>query len=410
MRRLLQRLFNNFWLKALALALATMLSAYVYLDGNYLVTDTLFADLLPKDLQQSLVVVEPVPFPKQVSVRVRGPLRGIRKLKSAEVKAYIDCGEQLSPSDGNFQVVVQDADFGEVSIVSQDPERLYVRFDEKKEIVLPVEIARNGKIDEHFDIVSEQVEPQQVTISGPRPLVESITTARVEPRLDGLNRDYARSLPVQPLDQQGNNLSSEVLTITPSLAEYSIKLVPVGSLKVLKISPTLSGNLPRELLLDRLTAKPLYVPVDADLVPKDAAVIRTSRINLSSATGTFTTTVDLEYPFELPKDSRLPRTCEVTVELVELATLAAIRVTPELIGRSSKYDYIIAPPWLAVVSEELTALGDDAKQQVRAAVNVTGLKPGEYKLTPQVSLPPGLSQFTLRPNSLSITVVQRGEK
>jgi YbbR domain-containing protein len=408
MRRLFQRLFNNFWLKVLALALASMLSAYVYLDGNYLVTDTLVAVLRPKDLQQSLVIVEPLPFPKQVNIRVRGPLRGIRKLKANELKAYIDCGEQLSPGDGNFQVVIQDTDFGEVSIVSQDLERLYVRFDEKKETVLTVDIFKIGKVDPNFDIVSELVDPVQVSVSGPRPLVEAIASARVEPRLEGLGRDMARTLPVQVLDKEGVNLASDALVIEPAVVEYSIKLIPVGTLKVLKISPTLTGNLPRDLLLDRLTAKPVYVPVDANLVPKDAAIIRTSPINLTGATSSFTAMVDLVYPFELPQDTRLPKTCEVQVELVDLADLAAVRVEPELTGRNPKYDYIIAPPWLAVVSEELTTLDNGSKQQIHAAIAVDGLKPGEYRLTPQVTLPAGLSQFSLRPNALTVTIVQRG--
>ena len=407
MRKLMQRLFNNFWLKVLAVALASMLSAYVYLDGNYLVTDTLTATLRPKDLQQTLVIVEPMPVPRQVSIRVRGPLRGIRKLKSTELKAYIDCGEQLSPGDGNFQVVVQDADFGEVNIVSQDPERMYVRFDEKKSTTLPVDINRRGQVNADFDVVSEQVDPLEVTVSGPRPVVEAITTAQVAPRLDGLNRDYNRILPVQVLDAEGNSLDLASITIEPSAVEYTIKLIPVGTLKVLKISPTLTGTLPSDLLLDRLTAKPVYVPVDASLVPDESVVIRTSPIDLTGAETSFTAEVDLVYPFDMPENSRLPRTCEVQVSLVDLAQLAAVRVLPQLTGENANLDYIIAPPWLAVVSEELAALDDGVKQQVHASIAVDGLTPGEYRLTPQVALPPGVTQFNLRPNSLTVTVVQR---
>ncbi len=372
-----------------------------------MVTDTLEAMLRPKDLQQSLVIVEPLPVPRQVNIRVRGPLRGIRKLKSTEIKAYIDCGEQLIPGSGNFQVVVQDADFGEVTIVSQDPERLYVRFDEKKEAVFPVDINRLGKVDADFEVVSELVDPLEVTVSGPRPAVEAIVAAQVALRLDGINRDYTRTLPVQVLDAEGNNLESAAITIEPASVEYSLKLIPVGTLKVLKISPTLTGTLPRELLLDRLTAKPVYVPVEANLVQDDSAVIRTSPIDLDGAESSFTAEVNLVYPFALPENSRLPRTCEVQVSLIDLAQLAAVRVTPLLVGRNPQYDYIVAPPWLAVVSEELAALDEAVKQQVHASISVEGLKPGEYRLTPQVALPAGISQFSLRPNSLTITVVQR---
>jgi YbbR domain-containing protein len=407
MRGFFQRLINNFWLKVLAVALASMLSAYVYLDGNYLVTDTLVAVLRPKDLQQSLVIVEPLPVPKQVSIRVRGPLRGIRKLKSTDLKAYIDCGEQLSPGDGYFQVIVQDADFGEVSIVSQEPERLFVRFDEKKVIKLPVDINRFGKLSPSFEIVGEQVEPAEVSIAGPRPLVEAIASVQVELNAAGADRDINRDLPVHVIDQAGVILDSPALVVEPAVVEYDLKLIPVGTLKVLKINPTLTGSLPRDFILDRLEAKPLYVPVDADLATSGGAVIRTSPIDLGGAEESFITTVDLVYPFELPQDSRLPRTCEVQVTIADLAELAAVRVTPELTGRDAKYDYILAPPWLAVVSEELAGMEDAAKQQVHATVSVAGLKPGEYRLTPQVALPAGLSQFSLRPNSLTVTVVQR---
>ena len=412
MRSILQRLFNNLWLKLLALALASMLSAYVYLDGNYLVTDVLVASLRVKDLQQSLIVVEPLPFPKSVEFRVRGPLRAIRKLKGQDIKAFIDAGEQLSPGDGVFQVQLQETDFGEVDLVSQEPERLYVRFETKKEITLPVDISRIGEVADSFEIVSESVSPGQVTIEGPQPLVDSIAAARVEPRLAGVSKDLERMLPVQLYDSATAKIdtSREALTVDPAAVNYTMTLVPVGSLKVLKVVPQLTGQLPGGLLLDKITTKPVYVPVSTELASEDAAFVRTAPINMTDVTESFSVQVKLEYPFDLPVESDLPQTCEVFVEVAALEDIAAALVTPELEGQDSRFEYVLSPPGIAVVSEELASLDENSRGQISAVLKVDGLEPGEYRLTPQLRLPVTLSQFSLRPASVTVTVIENNDE
>ena len=395
------RIFNNAWIKLLALVLAALLSLYVYQVSSFPVTRTLFLPIEITNLDPSLVVLKP-PMDR-ARLKVRGPYSSTERIKAA----IIDFAGQTEPVSKSFPVVIPGLE--DVEIIEQSLASVELILELKITISLPLSVDKRGKVDKNFDIGSEELLQSSIEITGPESVVERVKVAQIEPDLDGLHEDLRRSYQVLLYDEENLPMHSQLLVLRPKEVVFSVSLVPIGSIKVLKVIPAYEGQLPEDFLLDRVTPKPLYIQVDADMVPAGVFAVTTEPIDLTGVRKNFTASVALNYPFEVPAASGLAQTCEVEIEILPLVEVGGMSVQVELLGTSEEYDYIVTPPQLSLVSEELVQLDNDERAVIRARLNVEGLPPGEHRLSPQITLPLTLDRVRINPNTLTVTIIQGGE-
>jgi YbbR domain-containing protein len=150
------------------------------------------------------------------------------------------------------------------------------------------------------------------------------------------------------------------------------------------------------------------VPVDASIVGKDVLFARTEPIDLSKLRQSTTVSAKVMYPFKVPAHSTLPDSCEVDIVVEPFDQVAAQRVKVELQGVAQKQECVLNPPELVLRSAELTELSADQRKAIRAVVNVSGLKPGEYRLAPQLTVPPELDRIRLDPSTVQVTIIPQG--
>jgi len=397
------RLTNNLGLKLLALSLAALLSVYVYLYIDYPTTQSLQLPLRVRNLQSNLIITQPQPFPEVVQISVRGPYRLIRQLTASNLSAWIDMRDNTIPESDTLPVQVPD--LGEVMVTKQEPEILGIRTELREEATMALTVRKVGEIDSNFSVGNELLSRSSVTIKGPEPLVSQITSCELQVNLDGAEADISATFPVQLRDQEGKLIDSPLLTIEPEQVDYSLRLIPIGSIRVLQIIPETVGLPPEGFMLAKLIANPPRVQLPSGLVPGDVSFIRTAPIDVTDARETFTTMVPIVYPFETEGFS-IPSECEVTLEITSMEELGSIRVEPELTNADPGFKYIITPPQFSVISERFAEFDDPIRDEVRAEVNVAGLREGEHYIAPQVFLPPGIDNVKINPSLLRITILK----
>jgi YbbR domain-containing protein len=269
---------------------------------------------------------------------------------------------------------------------------------------------RRGEINQNYEISDERPSPETVEITGPQPVVERISVVQVEPNVEGLDQDVKRQmLPIRLYDENGFNINNPAIVLRPAQVRYTIRLVPIAYIKVLKVYPEYLGQLPEDVLLDRLVANPQTVAVDAGLVNEDDFFVTTKPIDLTGVTETFSTQVDLEYPFDIPADSDLPEKCEVTVQIISIEEVGTVRVTIGKLDIVDGYTYQIVPDEVVLRSELLTSLDPSDLAKISASISFDGLDPGPYRLVPQVNLPPSLQQVKIAPETVQVTIFPSGE-
>ena len=406
----MDRLFNNFGLKLGALALAILLSFFVYEYINFPTSQTIYLPLVVRNLNPQLVFSSPAPFPSNIYLQVRGPYRSIRQISASKVPAVVNCENINEP--GEYSLNIDLPDLGEIVVTDQERKFLDTTIEEKAEKTFSVAVNRLGEIDPNFSIVDENLSRTTVRVSGPKTMVALVESAVIQVSVEGLDSDLRTDLPVVLRGGGGQSISAMVhrkqIVIDPAVIAYTLRVVPGGTRVVLKVIPATVGQPPEGYLLDRLHPNPPLIQLESDLVPKGVSAILTRPIDLTNARASFTVTIALEYPFEIPEDSGLPLYCDVGLEIISLEE-HGIRLQPDLIGRNPDYHYIITPPQISLISDDFVQMAEQKKSQITAVLYLEGLGVGEHIITPQLFLPAELASVKINPSKLSVTIIKREE-
>lgn len=163
---------HNFVLKILSLLLATGLWWVISRDERP-AEIAVHAPIELRDVPAELEISsESIP---EAQIRVRGPERVIRHLQSSDVQAELELAS-AKPGERTFDLTSQQVRHPRDLIVVQVvPSQVHLAFDTR----LTREVQIRPRVAEGYSLV--QVEPEKITISGPRQHVERVEAATTDP-------------------------------------------------------------------------------------------------------------------------------------------------------------------------------------------------------------------------------------
>jgi YbbR domain-containing protein len=169
---------HNFGLKVLSVLLAIGLWLVISPDeqpAEVAVRAPIEFEHVPDSLEISS---ETIP---EAQIRVRGPERLIRQLRSPDVRAHIDL-TGAKPGERTFDLTAQEIERPrEVTIVQVVPSQIHLAFDTR----MTREVAIHPRVSGNF-LPGEQItkidsDPPKITITGPHHHVERVDTATTDP-------------------------------------------------------------------------------------------------------------------------------------------------------------------------------------------------------------------------------------
>jgi YbbR domain-containing protein len=170
--------FHNFSLKLMSLVFATALWFMISRDdrpAEVAVRAPIVFQNVPTELEISS---ESVP---EALIRVRGPERVIRQLRTNDVQAVLDLAGSKAEAR-TFDLTAQQVDHPrDVSIVQVIPSQLRLSFDTRLSREVEVHPRVTGNFASGEQIVRIEADPPRITISGPRHHVEKIDAAITDP-------------------------------------------------------------------------------------------------------------------------------------------------------------------------------------------------------------------------------------
>ena len=170
--------FHNFGLKLMSLLLATALWLIISRDerpAEVAVRAPIVFQNVPPNLEISS---ESAP---EAQIRVRGPERVIRQLRSNEVQAEIDLADATA-QERTFDLTAQQVRHPrELAVVQVVPSQLHLAFDTRLTRDVEVHPRVTGNFANGEQIVKVDSDPARVTITGPRHHVERIDAATTDP-------------------------------------------------------------------------------------------------------------------------------------------------------------------------------------------------------------------------------------
>jgi YbbR domain-containing protein len=173
-----RHVLHNFGLKVLSLVLATGLWFAISPDeqpAEVAVRAPIVFERLPPEVEISS---ETIP---EAQIRVRGPERVIRQLRSNDVHAELELAD-AKPGERTFDLTSQQISHPrDLTVVQVVPSQVHIAFDTRltREVEIHPRVTGNFLTGEQ--ITKVEVDPSRITITGPRHHVEIVDSATTDP-------------------------------------------------------------------------------------------------------------------------------------------------------------------------------------------------------------------------------------
>jgi YbbR domain-containing protein len=204
---------NNLGLKLFSLALAGGLWLAVTREpvAEVALTVPIEFHSIPADLEISS---ERIP---EVQIRVRGPVRLVRDLKSSDLRPVIDLANSHI-GDRTFELTAQNVHTPrDLTVVQIVPAQFRLDLDHRETREVDIHPRVTGNFAEGFRVANVKVEPARITVAGPKRHVDAIEAAITDP-IDASgtmerNSFLTRAYVADPLVQVVNSVPVRVTVI-----------------------------------------------------------------------------------------------------------------------------------------------------------------------------------------------------
>ncbi|VBB04887.1 Hypothetical protein LUCI_0093 [Lucifera butyrica] len=268
---------KNITAKILALILATVLWLYVMNEQNPPIEAGFTAMLETRNADGGYIVTN---APDAIQVKVRGPRSIIAGLQARDIRAYLDI---RGLGEGKHTVKVHASVPASLELVEVNPDTVSVTIEKAINKQLPVEVSLSGTPADSLVVGKAVANPQQVTVEGPKSLVNEAQRVVAPVDLTGKNGDFDVSVPLRILGRDGKEIKG--LTLYPGQVSVSLNLMKGVNKKILDIKTIVFGNLTPGVTLKRIITEPDKIEVSGpnDVLDKLDSVY-TEPINVTGIT------------------------------------------------------------------------------------------------------------------------------
>jgi YbbR domain-containing protein len=169
---------HNFWLKVLSLVIATGLWWWISPDeepAEVAVRVPIEFQNVPAHLEISSVTIP------DAQIRVRGPERLIREVRSGDIHVDLELGD-AQPGERTFDLTAQQVRLQrDLTVVQVVPGQVHLSFDTRLTRDVEIHPRVTGSFVEGEQIGKVVVDPEKITITGPKHHVEMVDAATTDP-------------------------------------------------------------------------------------------------------------------------------------------------------------------------------------------------------------------------------------
>ena len=393
---------------ALVLSLSVWIAAVTAADPD---EQRLFNRSVPIEVvgqDSDLVIVGEVPASVQVTLRAPRSVWGQLEAEESPVRAVVDLsGLSAGKHELSIQVQVSQQP---VRIVSSLPASIHVTLEPLETRTLPIDITINGQPATGYEAGEVVVSPEQVVISGAQSLVEQVSRARVVVNLNGTRESVNQSLDVQILDD--NNQLVKGLGVTPLSALVTLPVSQQGGYRDVAVKVVVKGQVANGYLLTKLQVFPPIITVystDPALVSDLPGVVETQALDLRGASEDIATRLALVLPEGVSVVGEQNVQVQVGIDPIQ-SNLTLSKIKVEVIGLTEGFFVQISPAEVDVILSGPAPLLDSLLlQDIRVIIDVTGLGPGTYQLSPRVEiLVADVVVESILPNTLEVVILPAG--
>ncbi len=323
--------------------------------------------------------------------------------------ATVDLGDydmSRAPEPQSLQVNVT-ADG--IDVIDWNPRTVRVEMDRLDVRTVPVEV-ETGEIPDGLEIGEPELseEDAEVEVRGPASEISRVDRALARIFIDPSGIDFDAPVTLVPVDIEGQPIGVGRVELLPDVISVHVDVEDVETTTTVPVAPNLVGTPAAGFALGGVSSSPATVTLRGlPEVLADIDEVTTEELDIGgvSATQTF------EAALVLPEGTRLARQSAEPVVTVEASIIGSVSSRTFVVGVICQGAGTNGcQPSIDQLSLTLSGTGSALSQleagDLTPTVDVAGLAPGTYTITPVVpALPQGIEVLQIAPATVTVRVV-----
>lgn len=390
-------------LLAFVLALFVWFAALLAADPN---EENAFPQPVPVEilgLDESLLLIETRPVETQITLIAPRSIWSRLLANPDLVHAWIDLtgvteGVHLVPINAKI-------DISPARITDIKPAEATVELELSAKQPFTVTVEINGEPALGYRKGALSVEPERVVVSGSASQVSKVAEVHATLNVSGADSDVSQVVPVRAYDENGNQITD--LTIAPASVRVEQPISLLGGYRNVVVKVVTRGQVADGYWLTNVSVNPPNVTVFSANPQQVIALPGYVETNPLELTG-LSDDVDIRSTLNLPEGVTLAGEESVLVRLSIAALEGSLPISlpVEVIGLSPEFQAIVSPETVELLLVgPLPILNNLNPAGIRVSVDVSGLEPDTYQLTPIVDLLPNQVQVaSILPEQVEVTI------
>ncbi|MFQ5593760.1 MAG: YbbR-like domain-containing protein [Anaerolineae bacterium] len=356
------------------------------------------------NVPEDLVIVGEIN--RRVTVEVRAPRSNIDRLSLSDFRAYVDLSGLL-PTLHDVPVHVQcpECDQKHVNLLGWEPERISVRLDEVAERSVLVELNLQGGTAIGYQAEQPIADPNTVVVSGPRSLVEQVSSVRADIYLFNEDSTVQKEVSVVPVDDTGNLVLGA--DVEPRRVGVTVPITPEGRRKEVAVAPVITGTVALGYYASSISVDPQAVVLTGSRsrVQEAPGFVETDPVSISGAKDS----VEVRVPIYVPEGLQLlnpeHQTVTVKVEVNPFTGGRTIEVAPLIQDLGPGLEAEVSPPRVQVFLTgpvpDLEALQEG---DVQVVLDLVDRPVGRHRIRPTVLVNRESLEVRTLPELVDVTI------
>jgi YbbR domain-containing protein len=273
-----------------------------------------------------------------------------------------------------------------IKVVKIDPENVEIVLDESIKEQFPIEAIVSGELPLGYEKGELTLEPEVVTISGPKSALNQIDRVQVNLDISGRTENINSSLPLNVLNPEGGNVDEISLSPPETTAILPISLL--GGFKNVVVKVNTTGQIAEGYRLTNVSVTPPTITVfseDPRMVEDLPGFVDTQPVDLSGLIDDSEFSIGLRLP-EGITPVRDPKVL-VQVSIAAMEGSETFSVPIEIRGLSPELSATFSPELVEViVAGPLNILETLTADDIKVVLDLEGQPPGEYQRAPKVEI------------------------
>lgn len=322
-----------------------------------------------------------------VQVIVKGRRSIVDSLDKEQIKAEADFNNLSITNSVPITVELPEQYQDNLQVSYQSTSNMRIEVDDIAEVTLNVEPNIIGKTQENTFVSNVETNVEQVKVSGPSRLIQTIDKVAIDVNVEGASKDFQTTVKPVVYDKNGQIISTDRVNINVESVQADVKILET---KTVSLNVNLVNN-DKNTRIDgyELSNNTVQLAGTIEQLEKiDELNIEVDATNtlLSAEQSKVIQVVDLnnylDSDVQVYGDSKINIQMQITKAEQKVIDINSSEI--DLINENSKYSYNVTSQNIGVTVEDYQdKLKDIGKDKIKLTVDVAGYKPGEYDIQPE---------------------------